>query len=183
MGMALLAIGVLGLVRPTRESVVASAEAPATTISRIEPAVPTEPSTTTTHDKPAGPPEPTTVPPARPSCGPVGAPDLDDDGCGDQLDIEGTIVRVGDLRFQVGRPDDVVTLGDWDCDGVVTPALLRPSTGEVFVFSEWTESQLSVRPIERVPLARTIHPDEDGIGCHQLVVEDADGRRTTIDAR
>ena len=27
--------------------------------------------------------------------------------------------------------------GDWDCDGIPTPAIVRPATGDVVLFEEW----------------------------------------------
>lgn len=40
-------------------------------------------------------------------------------------------------RFAVGGPGDKTLVGDWFCRGSPVPALLRPSTGEVFVFERW----------------------------------------------
>lgn len=39
--------------------------------------------------------------------------------------------------FALGEPGDVTLVGDWFCRGSPVPALLRPSTGEVFVFERW----------------------------------------------
>lgn len=118
----------------------------------------------------------------EPTCGPRGAPDLDGDGCGDPISVDGSVISIGDVRFQVGRPGDRVTLGDWNCDGTVTPALLRPASGDVFVFPSWTETKVSVQPLERVSGADRIYPDGDEVGCHRLVVESADGERTVVAA-
>ncbi len=44
-------------------------------------------------------------------------------------------------QYQVGLSGDVATVGQWLVDGQCSPepllALLRPSTGEVFVFDQW----------------------------------------------
>ena len=46
-----------------------------------------------------------------------------------------------------GQAGDEVLIDDWDCDGDATPALLRPGTGEVFVFPRWIdEGTLAVEP-------------------------------------
>ena len=40
-------------------------------------------------------------------------------------------------RIALGEPGDQVVLGDWDCDGVDTPALYRQAAGEVQYFDVW----------------------------------------------
>ena len=88
------------------------------------------------------------------------------------------VVEANGATYELGAPGDRVALGDWDCDGTVTPALLRPSTGDVFMFDTWAEAghDVTVRPSTRVPGARRVTAgDPDGDGCHQLVVETPDG--------
>jgi hypothetical protein len=63
--------------------------------------------------------------------------DLDGDGCAGPAVITGTRIRIGATTFEAGRPGDRVAVDDWDCDGVPTPAVVRPGTGEVFVFDRW----------------------------------------------
>ncbi len=41
------------------------------------------------------------------------------------------------LRVRLGRRDDQVVLGDWDCNGTDTIALYEPATGHVFEFDRW----------------------------------------------
>lgn len=53
------------------------------------------------------------------------------------LRVEGRHVTTDDGRWEVGADGDVVVVGDWDCDRLATPAVLRPSTGEVAVFDRW----------------------------------------------
>ncbi len=177
-GVAMVGVGIVGFTGHDDGQLSASADHPATTT--------VAPSTSTTRHEPT--PDPAlrtnvTTTTTAAECGTAGAPDLDRNGCGDELAVDGSIVRVGEVRFQVGRPDDVVTLGDWDCDGIVTPALLRPATGDVFVFANWTESEAAVQPLGHVESATQISPDTDALGCHLLVVTDTQGRRTTIDTR
>lgn len=93
--------------------------------------------------------------------------------CRGPVRVEGRVVVVGTDRFEVGTVGDEVVVGDWDCDGAVTPAVLRPSTGEVFVFHGWATSEdLRVDPEVRVARAIDIvAPD----GCGPPVVERVDG--------
>lgn len=66
--------------------------------------------------------------------------------------LEVATVVEGGRRYEVGEPGDVVVLGDWDGDGARTAAALRPSTGEVFVFSTWsTGEDVVVRAATVVP--------------------------------
>ena len=57
-------------------------------------------------------------------------------------------------RYAIGQPDDLVVIGDWDCDGVATPAIARPDTGQVALFDQWpppgatiSESDASTRRV------------------------------------
>lgn len=82
-----------------------------------------------------------------------------------EVTLEVATVVEGGRRYEVGEPGDVVVLGDWDGDGARTVALLRPSTGEVFVFSSWSTGE------DVVARAATVVP-----GGAELVVMPGDGR-------
>ena len=71
---------------------------------------------------------------------------VDGDGCGDDTEVIGRLIRHGDRWYEVGEPGDVVVLGHWSCAPVATPAVLRPATGELFVFDRWpsVDSPVSV---------------------------------------
>jgi hypothetical protein len=43
----------------------------------------------------------------------------------------------GGRRYALGHAGDWLLTGDWDCDGRESPALYRPSTGDVFLFDRW----------------------------------------------
>lgn len=43
----------------------------------------------------------------------------------------------GVRRYAVGEPGDVLLIGDWDGDGRASPAVYRPSDGQVHLFDGW----------------------------------------------
>lgn len=111
--------------------------------------------------------------------GPAG-PDVDGDGCPDAVVVEGRLATIGDRHVEIGVDGDVVALGDWDCDGIDTPALLRPATGEVFVFPSWAlDEPVTVDHVIVVPGALGL--ETTGAACPQPVVVGADGRRHPVD--
>jgi len=97
---------------------------------------------------------------------------------------DGPVVEFDGQRYQVGRPGDVAVIGDWTsangtCDGPSTVVLLRPASGELFVFSAWAESG-------EVLARRTgTHRDATGLevrtgDCDELLVLDGEGGRTPV---
>jgi hypothetical protein len=123
---------------------------------------------------------------ARPGCPPVTsvlAADVDGDGCPDALRYDDGVVVAGDVRWAVGAPGDQPAVGDWTCRGVGTLALLRPSTGEVFVFDAWATVDHDVvggvrTRVEGATALRTV--GGDGRSCPQLVVERRSGPPETV---
>lgn len=91
------------------------------------------------------------------------------------IDVVGNVVRSGPHRWSVGEPGDLVTIGDWDCDGSPTPAVLRPTTGRLHVFDAWaTEATaLTAAPGPTVPPGATA---VESSGCGRATVRTADGR-------
>lgn len=49
-------------------------------------------------------------------------------------------------RYGLGTGTDVTVIGDWNCDGIATPALLQPAHGLVAVFDSWPEPGGSIPP-------------------------------------
>lgn len=96
--------------------------------------------------------------------------------------VIGNLVGVDDAWFEVGRKGDVVRVADWDCDGAASPAVLRPGSGEIFVFERWADE----REVLDVA-ARAVHPDaadivrEPTTPCGALVVIDRSGRRSVVE--
>jgi hypothetical protein len=107
------------------------------------------------------------------------------------------VVTAAGQRWAVGEPGDTVAIGDWDCDGLATPAAYRPSSGDVFVFSSWAApgEPLTAPAVDRVSggrrLARSDEPGggtgggtgggPDAGGCDTLTVELASGGRHRVE--
>lgn len=96
--------------------------------------------------------------------------------------VVGNLVAVDDTWFEVGRNGDIVRLGDWDCDGSPSPAVLRPESGEIFVFDGWVEGD-EIRRVE----ALTVISDASDLApipsadCDTLVVIDRSGREAVVE--
>ena len=106
----------------------------------------------------------TTAPPVPPPSPSVPAPDAP------TIDHEGR-------RYAVGESGDVVVLGDWTCDGVPTPAVLRPETGEVAVFVGWPTPGAHIEPevVTTVEGAESFVPDSRP--CPSIRVRTTGGSR------
>jgi hypothetical protein len=130
----------------------------------------------------------TTVTEPPPACEPAEdglLVDHDGDGCPSPATVHDRVVEVAGRRYGVGRDGDALVLGDWDCDGAATVAVLRPATGEVFVFDRWAGPAADVvaRPRTRVDGGVAVEGvDDDGDGCPTLVVVTAAGGRTVVPA-
>lgn len=102
------------------------------------------------------------------------AADVDGDGCLDAVTTDAGVLTVAGSRYELGDPGDTIVLGDWDCDGRATAALVRPSTGEAFLFAGWAEPAADLVSYALPFLAPPGVPradDADGDGCSALVVD------------
>lgn len=145
-------------------------------------------------------PGPPSASPRATVCPPTAAPaaDADGDGCPEALAIErgtgapptgpatvadATVITAGGVRWRVGEPGDLVAMGDWDCDGESSAALLRPTSGDVFVFDGWATPArpLTVLAARRAAGATGIRAEPDDRGCDRLVVDLAGGGRQAVD--
>jgi hypothetical protein len=124
-------------------------------------------------------------PSGRDDCPDVAGPgaDVDGDGCPEPLVVEGGTVDAGVARWSLGEPGDLVAVGDWDCDGDASAALLRPPTGDVFVFSAWADEgePVTVSSTQRVDGAVGIRAEPGDQGCDRLVVDLAGGGSATVE--
>lgn len=141
------------------------------------PAPPTPPHTAT--EVPAGPTLPTAPNPACVAT--VGSPTRAGD-CPNSVAVDGNVVTADGHPYVVGVPGDKLVVGDWDCDGDMAAALLRPSSGEVLVFADFADG---------ATLAATTARSVDGAvdfafsgvsdGCPSLGVRDGVGVRTHLE--
>jgi hypothetical protein len=113
------------------------------------------------------------------------AADVDGDGCPEALVVEGGSVRAGAARWTLGQPGDLIAVGDWECDGRAAPALLRPATGDVFVFPGWAAEgePVTVEARDRLPGAVAIRGEPTADGCDDLVVDLGSGATATVEVR
>ena len=75
--------------------------------------------------------------------------------------------------WQVGEPGDLVVTAAWGCGSEATAAVVRPASGEVWVFGGWAAAgeELAAVPVTRVAGGvRAEAADSDGDGCTDLVV-------------
>ena len=117
--------------------------------------------------------------PARCDVPALPGPDLDGDGCPEPVTLADRTATVGTISVELGRDGDLVTLADTDCDGVVTPVVYRPSTGEVFVFPRWSLDQpFEINATAVVPDGRSISTRAGR--CGPVTVTTADGTETVV---
>ncbi|MDZ7732353.1 MAG: hypothetical protein U5R31_03915 [Acidimicrobiia bacterium] len=82
------------------------------------------------------------------------------------------IPRDDGARYRLGAPGDVVVVGDWDGDGVDTPALYEPDTGMVHRYDHWPSTGAPARPRSR---------DSGVVHGTPGVVEGDDGDRVVVE--
>jgi hypothetical protein len=97
------------------------------------------------------------------------------------VEVVGTEVRTGGHRWSVGEAGDLVAVGDWDCDGTPTPAVLRPSVAAVFVFDGWSPADGSATSARRAAAAPADAVSFAATGCGTASVRTAGGVTVTID--
>jgi hypothetical protein len=92
--------------------------------------------------------------------------------------IDGPTIDYQGRQYQLGRIGDLVVVRE--CDGVVLPWLLRPSTGELYRFDGWASQEFAdairVREVHGATGLRVVK----GALCDQIHVEVADGSEVVI---
>ncbi|MBW8826622.1 MAG: hypothetical protein JF603_09775 [Acidobacteria bacterium] len=87
--------------------------------------------------------------------------------------VEGNLVDHDGELIRVGVPGDVVIVGDWDCDGVATPALLRRASHAIWSWATWDASPTPRRADPRAVSLRVVRSRS----CERLVAVDQRGAR------
>jgi len=134
----------------------------------------TGPQTMEAKDRPA-----TAAPAPRPSCpATAGSLQADVDGCPAFVTWRDNVAEVDGRRYQLGRAGDALLVGDWDCNGSGTPALYRPSTGEVFLFDGWAGEgdDLPATDGDRLPAGGRPVVRSAGSGCDRVGLTGASAR-------
>ena len=91
-------------------------------------------------------------------------------------DTEATVLIHNGRRYAEGIKGDLVLVGDWDCDDVATPAIVRPSTGEVVMFERWPAAGESISAPANWHVDHTLDAEIDRSGpCDRLRVNTATG--------
>ena len=107
--------------------------------------------------------------PHRRTASPSACPAVDA-GCRPVADRHGTITTDG-RSWSLGQAGDVVVLGRWRC-GPALPALLRPLTGQVWVFTNWATSAAGTpgTPVATLIGATSLVVVPGSHGCDGLAV-------------
>ena len=108
--------------------------------------------------------------------------DVDGDGRCDDVDITGQVVEVNGAVFTVGEKGDVVRLGDWNCDGRATGALLRPESGALFAFDGWSPAEGATIEGEYVGRYGGAVSIVEQTECGPIFVEHPDGTQVDTSA-
>jgi hypothetical protein len=98
----------------------------------------------------------------------------------DSVHVRGNVVERNGRTWTVGQKADVVTVGAWTCNALL-PAVLRPSTGTVWLFTAWPSGSAPMqgRAIRTVPGAVRLRVRHEG-RCDHLEVITPQGRSTPV---
>ncbi len=96
-----------------------------------------------------------------------------------EIPVEPLVLEHDGFRYAVGQSGDSAAIGDWDCDGAETAAILRPHSGQVYLFDTWpTDSETArVTPLTIPNSTATL---DAGTDCGRLVLVDAAGEAVTL---
>ncbi len=92
------------------------------------------------------------------------------------------VVEQNHQRFAIGGPGDEIAVGDFGCRGAVAAVVLRPSSGQMFVFAYWAapghDRQASVAAV--LPPGSHWQTASPGPRCPRLVARLADHTTVTV---
>jgi len=93
------------------------------------------------------------------------------------------VLSAGSFRFSLGRADDLVVVGDWDCDGRRTPVLLAGS--DLVVFDAWPQAggDMTGRVAATIPDALGLAVARSPDGCERPTVSRRGAPDLTVDVR
>ena len=102
--------------------------------------------------------------------------DVDGDGCGDSVTLGLGTVAVNNEVFTVGSENDLLAIGRWNCTDRRTLALMRPDSGELFIFDDWPKvgQNLAPRLIDTTPGALGISAEPSG-ECDRVAITSLQG--------
>ena len=94
------------------------------------------------------------------------------------------VVSIAGTSYRIGQAGDQVQVGSWGCDRT-RAVVLRPSTGEVFVFDGWArpDHDLVARPVAHVARGSRLVATHQPNGCDGLSVTEAGGIRIDLDGQ
>jgi len=94
-------------------------------------------------------------------------------------------ITAGGSQYDVGTTGDQVVIADWTCTGEPSVALLRPATGDVYLFSTFPVAGETAtgRHVGSVTGAAELVTDVADRACPPLVVKRHDGTTHEIGAR
>jgi hypothetical protein len=128
---------------------------------------------------------PSAAPRPGPACAPAPPPaaDVDDDGCEEPVSWAAGVLQAGPARFAFGVPGDRWAVGDWDCDGVRTPALLHD--GALTVFDAWPApgAELRGRQVAQLATADGVSVVPGSDGCDRLSLRRPGAGDLVVDVR
>jgi murein DD-endopeptidase MepM/ murein hydrolase activator NlpD len=73
-------------------------------------------------------------------------------------------------RFYFGIPEDVPLMGDWDCDGLKTPAMYRPANGFVYLTNANEFGVAEMQFFYGIPRDIPLAGDWNGDGCDTFAI-------------
>jgi hypothetical protein len=111
-------------------------------------------------------------PSSAPSDLPLSCPAVDD-GCR-PVATPGGLLTTSNGQYLVGEPGDVVVLGRWLCGQSALPAVLRPSTGQLWTFAHWPAAGQTVTArllSNGLHGARSLRVRVQRSGCDEIEVD------------